>query len=77
MVHLEALELLSTECASKVGVSFLDNLCCHVPQYVQVTSEGEAVLDDDKGKLEEQLAKLNDAFTLAEMEEVEEEEEGK
>ena len=46
---------------------------CYV-KHVQVTSEQETIVDDDKEKLKEQLAILNEAFTLAE---TEEEEEGK
>lgn len=40
-------------------------------QHVQVTSEQEAIVDDDKEKLKEQLAILNEAFTLTETEEEE------
>ena len=71
VVHLEALELLSTECTSKVGMCFLDNWlpwpCANV--YVQVMTEQEAMMDDKREKLNELLANLNEAFTLSDVEE--------
>ena len=42
-----------------------------------MTSEQETVMDDEKEKLKEQLAKLSDAFTLSEEEERREEEDSK
>ena len=43
---------------------------------LQMTSEQETVMDDDKERLKEHLTTLSDAFTLTEEEEGREEEEG-